>query len=181
VSQPSSSAAASSASGSASAAGGGGRTAGAAASPGTGSSAGAGAAGATTAAPGQQTSAAKTSTAPTKAATSTSAGTPNKYTAAEACGSGFSVVDHHALTGATIYLLYNNSTGYNCVVTLATYVKGAVSMNATLTVQGGSSASDPGSWTYYAGPVTEHAPSSCVEWGGTYKGSSWTSGWSHCG
>jgi hypothetical protein len=67
------------------------------------------------------------------------------------------------------------------VVNLATYVKGAVSMNATLTVQGGSSASDPGSWTYYAGPVTEHAPSSCVEWGGTYKGSSWTSGWSRCG
>jgi hypothetical protein len=54
-------------------------------------------------------------------------------------------------------------------------------MNATLSVQGGSTASDPGNWTYYAGPVTEHAPSTCVQWGGTYKSSSWTSGWTHCG
>jgi hypothetical protein len=56
----------------------------------------------------------------------------------------------------------------------------AASMNATLAVEGGSSASNPGTFTYYAGPVTEYAPSSCVEWGGSYAGSSWTSGWSHC-
>jgi hypothetical protein len=64
---------------------------------------------------------------------------------------------------------------------MATYVNGSVSMNATLKVEGGSSASNPGNFTYYAGPVREHAPSTCVEWGGSYKGSSWTSGWSHCG
>lgn len=141
-----------------------------------GASAGASGGVATSGAPANQTS-----TKPTSAPTTTSAGTPNKYTPTEACGSGFSTIDHHNLTGATIYLLYNGSTGYNCVVTMATKVNGTVFMNATLSVQGGSSASDPGNWTYYAGPVTEHAPSTCVQWGGTYKSSSWTSGWTHCG
>jgi hypothetical protein len=122
-----------------------------------------------------------TSSAGAPATSAAPPGTPNKYTPTQVCGSGFTVIDHHALSGATIYLLYNASTGYNCVTTMATSVRGEVAMNATLTVQNGSSASDPGNWTYYAGPVTEHAPSSCVEWGGTYKGSSWTSGWSHCG
>ena len=105
----------------------------------------------------------------------------NPYSPNSACGSGFGVIDSHGITGATIYLLYNSSTGDNCVVTLATTPTSAASMNATLAVQGGSSGSNPGTFTYYAGPVTEHAPSACVEWGGSYKTSSWTSGWSHCG
>lgn len=135
---------------------------------------------ATSAGPAQQTSAKATSAPPTTVTSTTAAGVPNKYTPTEACGSGFTTIDHHALSGATIYLLYNSSTGYNCVVTMATSVSGAVYMNATLSVQGGSSGSNPGNFTYYAGPVKEHAPSACVEWGGTYKSSSWTSGWSHC-
>lgn len=143
-------------------------------SPSGASSSAAGGGAPTSGAPAQQTSAKPTSVS------TTAAGTPNKYTPTEACGSGFTTIDHHALSGATIYLLYNEKTGYNCVVTMATTVSGTAFMNATLSVQGGSSASDPGNWTYYAGPVTEHAPSSCVEWGGTYKSSSWTSGWSHC-
>ncbi|MBR7825052.1 CHAP domain-containing protein [Actinospica sp. MGRD01-02] len=105
----------------------------------------------------------------------------NIYTPTQVCGSGYGVIDSHALSGATVYLLYNASTGDNCVTTLATTASGAVSMNATLAVQGGSSASNPGSFTYYAGPVVEYAPNSCVEWGGSYKTSSWTSSWSHCG
>lgn len=105
----------------------------------------------------------------------------NPYSAGEVCGSGYGVVDHHALTGATIYLLYNGGNGNNCVVTMANDIAGAVSMNATLAVQGGSSTSNPGSFTYYAGPVYEHAPNSCVKWGGTYKTSSWTSEYGHCG
>jgi hypothetical protein len=63
---------------------------------------------------------------------------------------------------------------------MATSPTSAVSMNATLAVQGGGSKTNPGTFTYYAGPVYEYAPSSCVEWGGSYSGSSWTSGWSHC-
>lgn len=54
-------------------------------------------------------------------------------------------------------------------------------MNATLAAQGGASTSNPGNFADYAGPVTEHAPHICVTWGGSYRGTSWTSGWSHCG
>jgi serine/threonine protein kinase len=130
----------------------------------------------------QTTSAATTTSAAAATSSSAVSGSPNKYTAAEACGSGFSVIDSHAITGATIYLLYNSSTKYNCVATLATTVYGKVSMSATLAVEGGPSGSDSGNYTYYAGPVKESAPSQCVKWGGSYNGSaSWTSGWSHCG
>jgi hypothetical protein len=119
----------------------------------------------------------KASAAPTQSASST----PNPYTAGQVCGSGYSVIDSHALTGGTIYLLYNSSTGKNCVATLRTRVSGKISMSATLQVQGGSSSGDSGSYTYYAGPVALTAKSTCVEWGGSIASSSWTSGWSHCG
>ena len=105
----------------------------------------------------------------------------NPYSAGAVCGSGYGVVDHHALTGATVYLAYNDATGQNCVVTLADGGSSAVSMNATLAVEGGASASNPGTFTYYAGPVYEYAPSSCVKWGGSYQSSSWTSSYGHCG
>lgn len=108
-------------------------------------------------------------------------GGSNPYSPAQVCGSGYGVIDSHALTGATIYLLYDDSTGDNCVVTMAASDLGAVTMNATLSVQGGSSGSNPGNFHWYAGPVAEHAPNSCVKWGGTYKSSTWTSSWSHCG
>nr|BFE73920.1 hypothetical protein GCM10020092_072210 [Actinoplanes digitatis] len=54
-------------------------------------------------------------------------------------------------------------------------------MKATLAVQGGASDSNSGSFTYYAGPVYADAPDACVTWGGGYKGSTWTSDWTHCG
>ncbi len=108
-------------------------------------------------------------------------GGANPYSATGLCGSGYGVVDSHQITGATIFLLYDDSTGKNCVVTLANADTGAVSMNATLTVQGGASTSDPGSYHWYAGPVTASAPNSCVQWGGTYKTASWTSDYGHCG
>ncbi|MGC0313494.1 CHAP domain-containing protein [Kitasatospora acidiphila] len=107
--------------------------------------------------------------------------TGNPYTAGQVCGSGYSVIDTHSLGDATVYLLYNTSTGTNCTTTLAANPSGAVAMNATLAVQGGPSAGNPGNFTYYAGPVREYAPSRCVEWGGSYGSTSWTSGWSHCG
>lgn len=108
-----------------------------------------------------------------------SGGTP--YLPTGLCGSSYSVLDSHHLSGATVFLLYDDGSGDNCVLTLADSDAGAVSMNATLAVQGGSSGSDPGSFHWYAGPVIEHAPSSCVRWGGTYGSSAWTSAWSHCG
>jgi hypothetical protein len=105
----------------------------------------------------------------------------NPYSPSSVCGSGYGIIDSHGLTGATVYLLYNGSTGDDCVTTLATEANSAVSMNATLSIQGGGSGSNPGTFTYYAGPVTESAPNSCAEWGGSYGSSSWTSSWSHCG
>jgi hypothetical protein len=105
----------------------------------------------------------------------------NPYTASQVCGSGYGIVDSHDLGSATVFLLYNSATGNNCVTTLVKNPSGPVSLNATLAVQGGSSGSDPHSYTYYAGPVVEYAPAACVEWGGSYGSTSWTSAWSHCG
>jgi hypothetical protein len=104
----------------------------------------------------------------------------NPYSPASVCGAGYSVVDSHSLDSSTIYLLYDAATGDNCVTTLADNPSGPVALNATLSVQGGASAANPGRFGYYAGPVTQYAPSSCVEWGGSDPGTSWTSGWSHC-
>jgi hypothetical protein len=109
------------------------------------------------------------------------AASSNPYTPTQVCGSGFGVVDSHSLGGAQVYLLYNSTTQQNCVTTIVNTPTGAVPLNATLSVQGGASAKNPGSFTYYAGPVTLSAPHACVMWGGSYQGTSWTSAWSHCG
>jgi hypothetical protein len=105
---------------------------------------------------------------------------PNPYTATEVCGSGYSVVDSHSLSGGTVYLLWSNSAGKNCVATMRSRAAGKIAMLATLKVEGGSTSSDSGSYTYYAGPVALKAAATCVEWGGSIGSSSWTSGWSHC-
>ncbi|WP_155829900.1 M23 family metallopeptidase [Glycomyces tenuis] len=106
----------------------------------------------------------------------------NPYTPREVCGSGFSVINSHALSGGRIYLLYNGSTGYNCVVTIKTTKIGTPSpVSATLQKEGGTKGTDSGNFAYYAGPVKRHAPNTCVKWGGSVGSSSWTSGWSHCG
>jgi hypothetical protein len=104
----------------------------------------------------------------------------NPYSATQVCGGGYSVVDHHDLTGATVYLLYNAGSGVNCVVTLATDVAAVVPMNATLQVQGSSVKQDRNSYQYYAGPVTAQAKATCVKWGGAYQSSTWTSAYGHC-
>ncbi|MFJ1704479.1 CHAP domain-containing protein [Kitasatospora sp. NPDC088346] len=113
--------------------------------------------------------------------TSPSTVSGNPYTPTAVCGTGFSVVDSHSLTGAQVYLLYNGATGQNCVTTLVDQPAGAVTLDATLSVQGGASASDPGSFASYAGPVKLAAPGACVKWGGTFKSTTWTSDWTHCG
>ncbi|MGA4993232.1 protein kinase domain-containing protein [Nonomuraea bangladeshensis] len=106
----------------------------------------------------------------------------NPYTAAGVCGAGYKVINSHALGSyATVYLLWNASAGKNCVVTLSRYVyPNKVEMNAILQVKGGSSASNPGSFSTYAGPVRLPASKKCVIWGGSISNVSWKSGWSHC-
>lgn len=91
------------------------------------------------------------------------------------------VVDSHGLGRATVYLMYDNSSGANCVTTTVPSSSGPSTMGAYLARQGGPATSDTGNYSYYAGPVKVSARGTCVKWGGTYGSGSWTSGWSHCG
>ncbi|GAA1675033.1 M23 family metallopeptidase [Glycomyces endophyticus] len=119
-----------------------------------------------------------------KAITSTNACSgSNPYTPGEVCGSGYSQINQHALgTVGAIFLMYNSSNGYNCVVTLKyTSVGTASAVSATLQAEGGTQAKDSGNFAYYAGPVKKSAPNTCVKWGGSVGSTTWTSGWSHCG
>ncbi|MEV3983389.1 serine/threonine-protein kinase [Nonomuraea sp. NPDC049758] len=136
--------------------------------------------GPTTTVPAKKPTTSKPTVKPTVKPTATPK--PNTFNVVAVCGTGYRVIDKHALgTSATIYLLYNTSAGKNCVVTMSKLVyPGKVSMNATLQVQGGASAGNPGKFTAYAGPVRLAAVKKCVIWGGSWNSLSWKSGWSHC-
>lgn len=105
----------------------------------------------------------------------------NPYTPQAACGSGYQVIDWAALGSAgTTYLLYNGSS--NCVATIKSRSIGtASSTSAFLEVEGGTRATDSGSFSYYAGPVKKSAAGKCVKWGGSVGSSSYTSPFEHCG
>jgi len=107
----------------------------------------------------------------------------NPYTAGEVCGSGYSQINQHALgTVGAVFLMYNSSNGYNCVVTLKyTSVGTASSVSTSLQVEGGTMTTDSGSFSYYAGPIRKSAANDCVKWGGSVGSTTWLSGWSHCG
>ncbi|MGW2217215.1 protein kinase domain-containing protein [Nonomuraea sp. NPDC001684] len=136
--------------------------------------------GPTTTVPAKKPTTSKPTVKPTVKPTATPK--PNTFNVVAVCGTGYRVIDKHALgTSATIFLLYNTSAGKNCVVTMSKLVyPGKVSMNATLQVQGGASAGNPGKFTAYAGPVRLAAVKKCVIWGGSWNSLSWKSGWSHC-
>jgi len=110
-------------------------------------------------------------------------GSSNPYTAEEVCGSAFSQIDSAALgTAGRVYLMYNASTGSNCVATIkSTSIGSASSVSAFLEVQGGTRTTDSGSFAYYAGPVTKSAAAKCVKWGGSAGSSTYTSAFEHCG
>ncbi|MFF5207377.1 serine/threonine protein kinase [Streptosporangium sp. NPDC000396] len=129
---------------------------------------------------------AKPTTKPTATATAKPSPKPTKlnpYTATGVCGAGYQVIDSHALgNAATVYLLYSSAAGKNCVVTISKYeIPAGIKMNATLQVQGGASASNPGVFKNYAGPVRLPAAKKCIVWGGLHGGLYWYSGMSHCG
>ncbi|MEV4386990.1 protein kinase [Micromonospora sp. NPDC049580] len=116
------------------------------------------------------------------------AGRPNPYTAAQACGSGYQVIDSATLTDGggrrqgRVYLLYHSGNGNNCVVTLKDTAVGArTAASAYLEVQGRARSTDSGSFDYYAGPVRASAAGACVKWGGATGGVSYGSGFEHCG
>lgn len=106
----------------------------------------------------------------------------NPYTAGEVCGSGYSQINQHALgTVGAVFLMYNSSNGYNCVVTLKyTSVGTASAVSTSLQAEGGTATKDSGNFAYYAGPVKKSAPNTCVKWGGSVGSTTWTSAWSHC-
>ncbi|MEC3973969.1 M23 family metallopeptidase [Amycolatopsis sp. H20-H5] len=107
----------------------------------------------------------------------------NPYSAEQVCGSGFSVVDSAPLaTAGTAYLLYNSSSKANCVTTLKAVSLGtATAASAFLEVQGSVRATDKGNFTYYAGPVSKVAGSTCVKWGGSVGSNTYESPFEHCG
>jgi hypothetical protein len=107
----------------------------------------------------------------------------NPFGPGEVCGSGFSVIDSHALgTAGRVYLLYNAASRKNCVTTLKSTSLGRKSpVSAHLQVKGGTRAADSGSFAYYAGPVTRTAAATCVKWGGSAGTATYTSPYEHCG
>ncbi|MGW4678338.1 protein kinase domain-containing protein [Micromonospora taraxaci] len=126
-----------------------------------------------------------TSSRPTPSRTPSSR--PNPYTGAQACGSGYQVIDSATLTGTDgqrkgrVFLTYHSGTGTNCVVTLKDTAVGTKSAaSAYLEVQGRARSTDSGSFDYYAGPVKASAAGTCVKWGGATGGASYGSGFEHC-
>jgi hypothetical protein len=97
------------------------------------------------------------------------------------CGSSYSVIDSHSLSGATIFLTYSASTGNNCVVTVRNTPGSAAPMGAEVSLAGAPWNGDYGNYTTYAGPVYVHAPNACIDWGGYYNSSSWDAYGVHCG
>ena len=96
------------------------------------------------------------------------------------CGSGYGVIDSHALNGGTVYLTYNGSTGKNCVVTIRNTPGVRRSMCAKVSLAFAPWNEDCGSYTTYAGPVYVYAPNECIDWGGSIEGSSYYEYNTHC-
>ncbi|MEV8095938.1 spore-associated protein A [Kitasatospora sp. NPDC085879] len=98
-----------------------------------------------------------------------------------ACGSGYGVIDSGAVTGGTVFLTYNRSTGKNCVVTVRNTAGGAKYMAARVSKANDPWNSDEGQYTTYAGPVYVSAPGTCIDWGGEIDGSTYYRYGVHCG
>ncbi|MFJ4920527.1 hypothetical protein [Streptomyces sp. NPDC088725] len=72
------------------------------------------------------------------------------------------------VTGGNVYLTYNSSTGYNCVVTVRNSSGSAVYMDTGVKKSGSSTWSyDAGQYKTYAGPIYVYGAGSCVDWYGT--------------
>jgi serine/threonine protein kinase len=138
----------------------------------------------TTAAPDEPgTPSPTTSSSPTPRPSSSGGSTPNPYTPAQVCGSGYKVIDSAALGRfGKVYLLYNAGNGNNCSVTLKTTSVGTkTTVSAYLQAQDQSRTTDKGSFDYYAGPVRVKAAGVCIAWGGSAGGVTYNSPFEHCG
>jgi hypothetical protein len=97
------------------------------------------------------------------------------------CGPGYQVINSHSLTGSTVYLTYNSSTGKNCVVTVRSTSGSRLSMCAKVSRAYAPWISDCGSYTTYAGPVYVDARNACIDWGGSIGNSPYYQYNAHCG
>ncbi|MES9537419.1 protein kinase [Actinomadura sp. NPDC000600] len=108
---------------------------------------------------------------------------PNKYTPQAACnsggkGSGYYVLRSMSVSGGVAYLLYSNSSTYNCAVTIkSTHVGTKSPVSAWIQKKGGGVIADSGSFAWYAGPVYVKAPGTCVRFGGNGR----TAPYGNCG
>ncbi|MFD9127869.1 spore-associated protein A [Kitasatospora sp. NPDC059571] len=99
------------------------------------------------------------------------------------CGSGYGVIDTLPLAEGTIFLTYNRSNGYNCVVTVrnnpSSYL---MQMEASIKKSGTTQwKQDLDFYTTYAGPVYLYAPGACIDWEGGINGEVNYQYHSHCG
>jgi sialidase-1 len=102
-------------------------------------------------------------------------------TPAEICGSGYVQIDSQTLTGSRVHLLWNNTSGYNCVVTMKTTNIGVPTRTGTyLQLPGQTALVSAGDYRYYAGPTKAYARDKCVKWGGGTNAQWWYSGFEHC-
>ncbi|EYF02780.1 hypothetical protein [Chondromyces apiculatus] len=97
------------------------------------------------------------------------------------CGSGYHVIASHALSGGTVFLTYNSSTGKNCVVTVRNTSGARLPMTARVSKAGQPWIVDSGQFTTYAGPVYVYAPHACIDWGGSINGSNFNDYGVFCG
>jgi hypothetical protein len=103
------------------------------------------------------------------------------YSIGKICGSSYRQIDSHAIAGGKIVLAYSSTTGKNCVATMKSGNFKTRTAMTTFVRTKAHRASDSGSFGYYAGPAKLAATGTCVQWGGSIGGRSWTSGYGHCG
>lgn len=105
----------------------------------------------------------------------------NPYTPRQACGSSYHELEHHGISGAVIYLMWNGTD--NCVATMKTSNIGKKThTEAILEVKSSPTGfySDEDAYAYYA-VIKEPAAGFCIKWGGMTT-QIWESlNWNHCG
>lgn len=101
------------------------------------------------------------------------------------CGSGYAVVNSDAIgTKGTVFLTYNASNGYNCVVAKRNSAGTAVLVEAGLAVHPVGThwtKFDGGYFTSYAGPLYLSAADKCVDWMGRISGTEGGKRGTNCG
>lgn len=115
----------------------------------------------------------------------------NPYTPESICGSGFAKVKGYAITvsgetAATTWVMYNRTTGYNCVTTVKSkWVGQATLTGAFLKVSDGDPGYDmptqgeEGYFKYYAVAPKVRAPGKCIDFYGHASSPTGSSGSVH--